>query len=76
MSGKRKYDFQQMKLETSIIALFRMILPEKSFSGTILVILYDPLGQKVNFKVKNDFNIIMCHKLERIIHCFGVILTE
>ena len=34
-----------------------MILPEKSFSGTILTILDDPLGQKVNFKVKYDFNI-------------------
>ena len=34
-----------------------MILPEKSFSGTILVILDDPLGRKVNFKVKYDFNI-------------------
>ena len=43
-----------------------MILPEKSFSGTILVILYDPLGQKVNFKVKNDFNIIMWYKLEHV----------
>ena len=31
-----------------------MILPEKSFSGTILD---DPLGQKVNFKVKYDFTI-------------------
>ena len=34
-----------------------MILPEKSFAGNILVILDDPLGQKVNFKVKYDFNI-------------------
>ena len=34
-----------------------MILPEKSFSGDILVILDDPLGQKVNFKIKYDFNI-------------------
>ena len=34
-----------------------MILPEKSFSGDILMILDDPLGQKVNFKVKYDFNI-------------------
>ena len=34
-----------------------MILPEKSFSGTILAILDDPLGQMVNFKVKYDFNI-------------------
>ena len=33
-----------------------MILPEKSFTGTILVILDDPVGQKVNFKVKHDFN--------------------
>ena len=34
-----------------------MILPEKSFSGSILVILDDPPGQKVNFKVKYDFSI-------------------
>ena len=34
-----------------------MILPEQSFSGNIFVILDDPLGQKVNFKVKYDFTI-------------------
>ena len=34
-----------------------MILPEKSFPGNSLVLLDDPLGQKVNFKVKYDFNI-------------------
>ena len=34
-----------------------MILPEKSFSGNILVILDDSRGQKINFKVKYDFNI-------------------
>ena len=34
-----------------------MILCGKSFSGTILVILDDSLGQKVNFKVKYDFTI-------------------
>ena len=34
-----------------------MIFPEKSFSVNILVILDDHLGQKVNFKVKYDFNI-------------------
>ena len=44
-------------LETSVIPLFRVILSNKSFSGNILVILDDPLGQKVNFKVKYDFNI-------------------
>ena len=35
-----------------------MILPEKSLSGNILVILDDLPGQKVNFKVKYDFNIL------------------
>ena len=52
-----------------------MILPEKYFSGTILVILDDPLGQKVNFKIKYDFNIYMLKIGARIIHCCGVILT-
>ena len=33
-----------------------MILPEKSFSDNILVILDDPIVEKVNFKVKYDFN--------------------
>ena len=46
-----------MKLETSVIPLFRIILPEKSFSCPILVILDNPLDQKVNFKVKYNFNI-------------------
>ena len=39
-------------LETSVIPLFHVILPEKFFSGNILVISDDPLAQKVNFKVK------------------------
>ena len=54
-SGKQKYDFQEIKLDTSVIPLFRVILPEISFSDNILVILDDLLGQKVNFKVKYDF---------------------
>ena len=40
-----------------MIPLFRVISSEKSFSGIFLVLLDDPLGQKVNFKVKYDFNI-------------------
>ena len=52
-----------------------MILPEKYFSDNILVILDDPLSQKINFKVKYDFNIYMLQIGVRIIHCFGVILT-
>ena len=48
----RKYDFQQIKLETSVIPLFRVILSEKPFSGNILVILDYPLAQKVNFKFR------------------------
>ena len=47
-----------------------MILPEKSFSGNILVILDDPLDQKVKY----DFNIYAIGA--RLIHCFGVILTR
>ena len=65
----------QIKLETSLIPLFHVILPEKSFSDNILVILDDPLGQKVNFKVKYAFSIYMLQIGARIIHCFGVILT-
>ena len=34
-----------------------MILPEKSFSGNILVFLDDLLGQKVKFKVNYDLYI-------------------
>ena len=45
--GKKKYDSKQIKPETSVIPLFCVILSEKSFSGIILVILDDPLGQKV-----------------------------
>ena len=56
-SGKRKSDFWQIRLETSVIPLYRVILTEKSFSDTILVILDDPLGQKVNLKDKYNFNI-------------------
>ena len=41
-----------------IASLFRVILPEKSFFGNILVILDDLLDQKVNFNVKYDFNIL------------------
>ena len=54
-----------MKLETSVIPLFCVILPQNSFSGNILVILDDPRGQKVYFKVKYDFSMI-CYKLEHI----------
>ena len=47
----------RLKLETSVIPLFCVILPEISFSGKLLVILDDHLGQKVNFIVNYDFNI-------------------
>ena len=42
---------------TSQIPLFRVILHENSISGIILVNWSDPLGLKVNFKVKYNFNI-------------------
>ena len=45
--GKKIYDSKQMKPETSVIPLFCVILSEISFSNIILVILDDPLGQKV-----------------------------
>ena len=52
-----------------------MILPEKSFSGIILVILDDPPGQKVNFKVKYVFFTYIIQIGACIIHCSGVIST-
>ena len=52
---------------------YHCFLPEKSSSDNILVILDDPLGQKVNFKVK--YVIYMLQIGARITHCFGVILT-
>ena len=51
-SSKQRYDFYQIKLETSVIPHFRVILPLKSISGNFLVILRHPQGQKVNFRVK------------------------
>ena len=57
MSGKRKHNFKQIKQEKRVIPFFRVILSEKSFSGIFLLILDDPLAQKVNCKVKCDFNI-------------------
>ena len=50
-SGKRKYDFQEKSY--------------KNISGIILVIWGGPLGQKENFKVKYDSDIV-CYKLEHI----------
>ena len=55
-SDKRKYDFYQMKLETSVIPLFCVILSGKSISGIIFVISGDLHGRKVYFKVKYDFS--------------------
>ena len=37
-SSKQKYDFHQIKLETSVIPHFRVILTAKSISGFFLVI--------------------------------------
>ena len=37
-SSKQKYDFYQIKLETSVISHFRVILTLKSISGHFLVI--------------------------------------
>ena len=37
-SSKQKYDFHQIKLETSVIPHFRVILTAKSISGNFLVI--------------------------------------
>ena len=44
--------FQQMKLETSIIPHFLVILTGKSISEIILIIEGHLQCQKVNFKVK------------------------
>ena len=49
---KVKYDFQQMKLGTSVIPHFHVILPGQSSSEAILLIQSHLQGQKVNFKVK------------------------
>ena len=44
--------FQQMKLGTSVIPYFHVILTEQSISEIILFIQGDLQGPKVNFKVK------------------------
>ena len=51
-----------------------MILCGKSFSGIILVILDDSLGQK-SISRSNMILPYMLHIGARIIHCYGVILT-
>ena len=43
-SCDKKYDFYQIKLETSVIPLVRVILSGKSICGIILVILSGPVG--------------------------------
>ena len=44
--------FQQMKLGTSVIPHFHVILTGESISDIILIIQSHLQGQKVNFKVK------------------------
>ena len=44
--------FQEMKLGTSVIPHFQVILTGQSISETILIIQSHLQGQKVNFKVK------------------------
>ena len=44
--------FEQMKLGTSVIPHFHVILTKKSISEIILIIQGHIQGQKVNFKVK------------------------
>ena len=44
--------FQEMKLGTSVIAHFYVVLTGQSISETILIIQGNFQGQKVNFKVK------------------------
>ena len=47
-----KHIFFLIKLQTSVIPLFHLILTEKIISGIILMIQIHLQGQKVNFKVK------------------------
>ena len=49
---KVKYDFLEMKLGTSVIFYFYVILTGQSISETILIIQGHLQGQKLNFKVK------------------------
>ena len=49
---KVKYDFSEMKLGTSVIFYFYVILTGQSISETILIIQGHLQGQKLNFKVK------------------------
>ena len=58
-----------MKLETSVIPLFQVILSGKSISGIIFVISGDLHGQKVYFKVKVLY---MLDNIAHIIHNLGV----
>ena len=44
--------FREMKLETSVIPLFNVILTGQSIFETILIIQGHLQGQKGNFKVK------------------------
>ena len=44
--------FQEMKLGTSVIPHFQVILTGQSISEAILIIQSHLQGQKVNFKVK------------------------
>ena len=60
-SSKQKYDFHQIKLETSVIPHFRVILTAKSISGIFLVIWRQPKGQEVNFRVKYILAYVTLH---------------
>ena len=49
---KVKYDFQQMKLGTSVIPHFHVVLTGQSISKIILIIQGHLQSETVNFKVK------------------------
>ena len=51
---KVKYDFLGMKLGTSVIPHFYVILTGESISETILILQGHLQGQKVNFKVNKE----------------------
>ena len=60
--GTRKNDFCQIKLGTSVIPFFHVILPWKSISDIILVILGDRLGQfqsQIGTRIINSFDVIL-----------------
>ena len=58
--------FQEMKLGTSVISHFHVILTEQSISETICIIQGHLQGQKVNFRVKQGKIYVLTDKARKM----------